>query len=325
MKSVEEMRGARIVAETVASIEPGESVLVVTDWRSTTVAERVAAAAEELGAEVTMTLMNPRERDGTEPPGSVAAAMQEADVILNPVERGMTHTSATRTALENGARFVDMIRLSPEQLVEGGLYADFEAVRPRVEDLADRITGAEQARVTTPAGTDATFGLSGRQGNSHPCIVDEPGGFTGAINVEANTSPVEGTTDGTLVFDASIPHLDIGLLDDEVVMTVEDGSVVVIEGGRAAERIERIWTELDDPAVYNIAQLAIGMNPECVEFDGTLQNDHGVYGSVHVGIGTSSNLGGHTKAPLHFDAMMAEPTVELDGELVLEDGSFVGI
>ena len=323
MKSVEQMRGAHIAIETVATVQPGESVLVVTDWRNTTVAERLAAAAEERGAEVTMTVMTPRERDGSEPPETVASAMAQADVILTPVERGISHSTATSEALDRGARFVDMIRLSPEQLVEGGLYADFAEIRPRVDALAERLTETNEIHVHTPAGTNATFGVEGRTGNSHPCIVDEPGTFTGAINVEANTSPVEGTTEGTLVFDASIPHLDIGVLDEDVIMEVENGSVTDIEGGPAAERIERIWTDLDDPAVYNIAQFAIGMNPECREFDGTLQNDHGVYGSVHVGIGTSSNLGGHTKAPLHFDAMMADPTVTFDDEVILDDGEFV--
>jgi leucyl aminopeptidase (aminopeptidase T) len=36
----------------------------------------------------------------------------------------------------------------------------------------------------------------------------------------------------------------------------------------------------------------------------------------------SSTLGGTTRAPVHFDAVMAAPTLELDGEVVLEDGEF---
>lgn len=68
--------------------------------------------------------------------------------------------------------------------------------------------------------------------------------------------------------------------------------------------IADVWGEHDDPAVYNIAQLGVGMNPECRTFTGWFSNDHGVFGTVHVGIGTSSNLGGTIRAPVHFDAMM---------------------
>lgn len=37
-----------------------------------------------------------------------------------------------------------------------------------------------------------------------------------------------------------------------------------------------------------------------------------------MGLGTSSNLGGTTRAPVHFDAMLSNPTLELHGEVVLE-------
>jgi leucyl aminopeptidase (aminopeptidase T) len=142
------------------------------------------------------------------------------------------------------------------------------------------------------------------------------------VHIEANISPVEGTTEGTAVFDGSIPNLDIGVLEDDVVMDIEEGSVTNVEGGKEAAKIRRVWSEQDDPAVYNIAQLAVGMNPRCTDFNGWFQNEHGVYGSAHLGIGTSSALGGVTQAPVHFDAMMSSPTLELDGEVVLEDGEF---
>jgi leucyl aminopeptidase (aminopeptidase T) len=322
MNSVEEMRGARIVVETCAGIRPDERVLVVGDWRTADVAERLAAAAEERDAEVSMTLMRPREYDGNPPPATVAAAMGEADVVLTPVSRSITHTPATRAALDGGARVLSQIDFEPENLIEGGLYADYEAVRPHCEEMGRRFGEADEARLTSPAGTDATFGLQDRPGNAHSGIAHEPGEFTATVNIESNVSPVEGTTEGRIVFDGSIPNLGIGVLDEPVELTVEDGRVVDVDGGRAAEKIARVWEEQDDPAVYNVAQLAVGMNPECTEFTGWGQNDHGVFGSAHVGIGTSSNLGGDTQAPVHFDGLMADPTLELDGEVVLEDGEF---
>jgi leucyl aminopeptidase (aminopeptidase T) len=322
MDSVQEMKGASIVVDTCAAVEPGEDVLVVSDWEVAGVAERVAAAANERDANVSMTLMDPREYDGNEPDETVAAAMMEADVIIMPVHRSITHSSATKRATENGARAISMVKFTPEQLTTGGLYADYEGMRPHCEEMARKFTEADEARVTSPQGTDVTVGLEGRTGNAHPGIADEPGEFTALVHIESNISPVEGTTEGTVVFDGAIPNLDIGVLDDPVIMEIEDGAVTSVEGGREANRIASVWAEHDDPAVYNIAQLAVGMNPECPEFNGWFSNDHGRYGNVHFGIGTSSNLGGTTRAPVHFDAMMAEPTLELDGEVVVEDGEF---
>lgn len=322
MDSIQEMKGASIVVDTCAGIQPGEDVLVVTDWEVAGVAERVAAAANERDANVTMAMMDPREYDGNEPEDTVAAAMMEADVIITPVHRSITHSSATAEAKENGARVISMVKFTDEQLVTGGLYADYEGMRPHCEEMARKFTEASEARVTSPQGTDVTVDLEGRDGNAHPGIADEPGEFTALVHIEANISPVEGGTDGTVVFDGAIPNLDIGVLEEPVRMEMEDGAVTAVEGGKEAKKIERVWAEHDDPAVYNIAQLAVGMNPECPEFNGWFSNDHGRYGNVHFGIGTSSNLGGTTRAPVHFDAMMAEPTLELDGEVVVEDGEF---
>jgi leucyl aminopeptidase (aminopeptidase T) len=316
------MKGASIVVDTCAGIQPDEDVLVVSDWEVADVAERVAAAANERDANVTMTMMDPREYDGNEPEPPVAAAMLETDVIVTPVHRSITHSSATAEAKEAGAQVISMVNFTDEQLVHGGPYADYEGMRPHCEEMAEKFGEAEEARITSPQGTDVTLGLKGRGGNAHPGIARESGEFTALVHIEANISPVEGTTNGTVVFDGVIPNLDIGVLESPVTMEIEDGAVTSVDGGKEAKRIADVWAEHDDPAVYNIVQLAVGMNPECPEFNSWLSNDHGRYGNVYFGIGTSSNLGGTTRAPVHFDAMMAEPTLELDGEVVLEDGEF---
>lgn len=321
MNSIEEMRGAAIVVDTCAKVQPDEEVLVVTDFRAAPIAERVAAAARERDANVSMTIMEPRKHNGNPPPNTVAAAMKEAEVIFHITYRSITHTAAARAAKDETTRWLSMVKFTPEQLVTGGLYADYEGMRQYCDEMAERFTAADEAHITSPQGTDVTVGLAGRTGNSHPGIADKPGQHTGLVNIEANISPVEGTTEGTVVFDGAVPDLDIGALDEPIVMEMADGAVTSIEGGTAADRIERVWAEYDTPAVYNIAQLAVGMNPECREFNDWMTHAHGVYGNVHFGIGTSTILGGETQAPVHFDAMMGEATLALDGEVVLEHGS----
>ncbi|MFB9808889.1 hypothetical protein ACFFQF_28960 [Haladaptatus pallidirubidus] len=102
MNSVQEMKGASIVVETCAAIEPGEDVLVVSDWQVANVAERVTAAAKERDANVSMILMDPRKYDGNEPEETVAAAMMEADVIITPVHRSITHSAPSHVQRSRG-------------------------------------------------------------------------------------------------------------------------------------------------------------------------------------------------------------------------------
>lgn len=316
------MQGARRLVEVCGTVKSGEKVLVVTDTDTLQVAQVIAAAAYERDAEVVLTQMTTRDMDEEEFPTMVAQAMKEADVVFLPTVKGTAHTEATRQALEAGARIVCLDQFHfEEMMVSGGLFADFERQRPVSERMAAILGEAETARVTSIHGTDIRMSIKGRPGNSHHCIVDRPGMFTAVPNIEANVAPVEGTAEGIIVFDASLPHFGIGLLRDPIRLTVKSGSVVKVEGGREARILARIWEECDDPAVYNIAQLAVGLNPECKEPNGIMLNDHGVYGSIHIGIGTSSNLGGHTKAATHLDGIMTGASLELDGVMVVENGT----
>jgi 2,5-dihydroxypyridine 5,6-dioxygenase len=101
-----------------------------------------------------------------------------------------------------------------------------------------------------------------------------------------------------------------------------DGVVQKIEGGRDAKNLERMWREQNDPNVYNIAQFAMGMNPLSHEVTGGIVHDHGVYGSVHFGIGTSSNLGGKVKATGHIDGILLDAQVWLDDQLLLSERNY---
>jgi leucyl aminopeptidase (aminopeptidase T) len=68
-----------------------------------------------------------------------------------------------------------------------------------------------------------------------------------------------------------------------------------------------------------VAELGVGLNPKCI-MQGIMLEDEGVYGSVHIGIGTNITLGGHVKAAIHYDLLMWGATIELDGNVILEKG-----
>jgi leucyl aminopeptidase (aminopeptidase T) len=313
--------GARKVVRILARVKAGEKVLIVADTDTPVVAEALATAALEITPEVVTTLMTPRAVDGDEPPAIVASALLAADVALIPVSYSISHSTAVRTALKHGTRVLSLPAATPDQLVRGGAEADFEAAAPTVRKMGELLTAAATAHLTTPAGTDCTFDLRGRSGNAHDCILDRPGKFSAFPNIEANISPVDGTAEGVIVFDGSIPNLRLGRLRDPVRCTVKKGNIVKVEGGPEADMIRKVWAEMGDAAVYNIAQLAIGLNPAIPMLTGVWAQDHGAFGTVHIGIGTSANLGGTTKAACHFDGMMYHPTLTLDGRVVLEGGA----
>lgn len=305
--------------EQSASLRAGECVAIVTDYEKLDLAAIVAAAARTQTSDVNLLVMPPRQLDGEEPPEAITAAMQHADLVVTLVARSITHTEAVQKALQAGARALMLTAFTPEMLLRGGIDYDFRANRPFCQLVAGLLGEANHARLTTPAGTDLRMDLTGRPANAHSGVVDAPGQMTTVPNVEASISPIEGSAVGIIVGDASLPYYEIGLLREPVRMDVADGRVISVSGGSQAGRIAKLMADQQDPNVYNIAQLSFGLNPEC-RMQGVMLEDEGVYGTAHIGIGTSSLLGGTVRAKMHFDIIMWNPTLELDGKTVLRDG-----
>ena len=322
MKEALMMQGARTIMDNCVSLKAGETVLIVTDMVQENIAKVLAAAAVERGAEVVVSTMKPRQRAGEEPPKLIAESMKFADVVLIPVSYSVTHTFAVKEAAENGARLLVLTDFTEEMLISGGIEADFRAIKPVCKGVADAYAKGSKVHVTSPGGTDLWLDITGRRGNALYCVV-EPGEFSTIPTVEANSSPVEGSANGRIVADASVPYLGIGVLNEPIVVDVKDGFITDIRGGRQAEVLKKDLASHNDPNCYNIAELGVGLNPKC-KLCGIMLEDEGVIPTAHIGIGTSITLGGTVKAPTHYDLLMWNPKIEVDGR-VLVDGDKVNL
>ena len=136
-----------------------------------------------------------------------------------------------------------------------------------------------------------------------------------AIASNSSLAPVEGTAEGVIVVNASIPGVSL-IREEPVRIHMEKGMAVAIEGGSEARMFRDLLTSFDDPGVYNLGELGVGMNPKCV-LDGTMMSDESVYGSIQLALGTSAYIGGTVKAAAHYDTILTDATLELDGRAVL--------
>ena len=318
MRNVMMAKGAHTVVNRCAGVKPGEHVLIVSEASRMPIAECLAEAVCAAGGEPTIAAMIPRERDGQEPPALIAAAMKAADVFLCVVGKSITHTQAVKEAIAGGSRGLVLTHFSEEMMVRGGIEADFPAIAPVCRGIAKALEGAREVHLTSTYGTDLTYSALGRRGNALYGVV-EPGQFSTIPTIEANVSPLEGTANGTIVANASVPYIGIGVLEEPIVCQVKDGRIISMEGGRQAEMLKRDLDSKNDPNVYNVAEMGMGLNPKC-RFCGFMLEDEGVRGSIHIGIGTSITLGGVVKAACHYDLIMTGATVVADGKTLLRDG-----
>ncbi|MCL4369912.1 MAG: hypothetical protein M1380_03260 [Chloroflexi bacterium] len=316
MRSMLMTRAARTLVD-LSGVKPGEHLLVLTDTEKFSIGQLVAGVGHEAGARVTFMVQPAGKIHGEELSPVVAAAMKAADVVIAPVLKNIAHTSARLEATKSGTRVLIFPEVTEEMMLGGGIEADFAALRPMVDRLAQKLHAARVARLTNAAGTDVTMSIEGRRGRAL-------NGFANAVDIaappgiEASTAPVEGTADGLVVVDGSIPGVGV-VRGEPVRIRVKEGRAVSIEGGSVGEGFRDLLASLNDPNVYLLGELGVGMNPKC-EIRGNMQDDEGMYGTAHVAFGTNKYIGGTNVAAGHYDVVIRKATLELDGETVVKEG-----
>ena len=292
-----------------------ESFLVVTDPDLREVGELLLEAGRAAGGAAHLLVIPGDRAPGSEPDPLTAAAMKAARAVVCPTRASLTHTRARREACAAGARVATMPGIDLEILLRAA-QADAEAVAARTRNLAERLRGKKQVRLTNPLGTDLTLSMEGRRVIASEGLIREPGAGGNLPSGEVYFAPVEGTTQGTLVVDGSFAGL--GKLSRPVRLTFREGIAREIEGGEEARRLEALL-EPHGGKARNAAELGIGAN-DAARISGNVLEDEKVLGTVHVALGNNLSMGGSVDVPLHLDGVLTRPTLEIDGEVYLRDG-----
>ncbi|MFM1650667.1 aminopeptidase [Brevibacillus sp. B_LB10_24] len=309
---------SRILKDSV-KLEAGESVCIVSDTNTAEIGEVFASCTAAMGAEPILLVITPRKTHGVEPPAVVAAAMKAADVILQPITYAITHTNATKEALQAGKRVLVMRGVTKELMLYGAVGADYKEIDRVSELVRKKMTNGGTVRIASPSGTDLRLSVEGRTGIMLTGLVKGPGTFAAMPDGEAAIAPVEGTAEGTLVIDHTMDG--IGLLDAPIRMKVEQGRVTSIEGGKSADKLRKLVEESDEGA-RNIAEFAIGTNPNA-RLIGNMAEDKKAEGTVHIAIGDSHVIGGTVESSIHLDGLLLAPTVWIDDECVVDNGKLL--
>jgi len=137
-------------------------------------------------------------------------------------------------------------------------------------------------------------------------------------------SPELETINGTIIFDGSVDP-PIGKLEEPIELTIKDGRVTEIKGGKDAEQFERWLEKFDDENMFRLAHICYGFNPGA-RLTGNILEDERVWGCTEWGLGYMSDYNyppDGIQAPTHTDGICLNSTVWLDDEKLLEKGSIV--
>jgi leucyl aminopeptidase (aminopeptidase T) len=325
-------------------LEKGEKLLVVTDistaeeWKSKDSTKLTEALERSLLAKTVSEIASEKFPDckvefyvypsigkhGTYPGKEVEEKMKAANVDVAITTYSLTHTDARVNACKAGARVASMPMFVAEMLYPGGpMASDYREIEKETKKIADLITKANEAKITSPGGTEITFRLKDRKGMVDAGIFTEKGAWGNLPSGEAYCAPVEGTASGKLVVEPNwYPDLK-----EKMTLVFKNGYVTeIVGGGKIGDEYRGLldFSKKGEPYTSrrNLAELGIGTNPNAKRPDNILESEK-IKGTVHLAIGDNSHMGGKVSADLHQDFIIPKPTWMLDGKAMMKDGKLL--
>jgi len=296
-------------------IRRNESLLIIVDDPLSKIGHAFYEEAKILSKKSHLLIIPEVENHGTEPPKSVADMMSESQVIVIITSRSLSHTRARRRASRKGARIASLPGINRESLIRT-MNGDYRALIRKSQKLADIMTIGRSARLTTPSGTDIRYSLLRMRGHADTGMIHEPGEFSNLPAGEGCAAPAANSCNGLIVVDGSFP--EIGKVSEPFRMRVKEGYVIRITGGGDAEKVRTLLRPFGRPG-RNIAEVGVGTNPHAV-FTGCTLEDEKVLGSVHVALGNNISFGGKISVKCHYDSVLLNPTLVIDGKTIVKDG-----
>ena len=325
-------------------LKDGEKIVVITDiptakeWKTKTSAKLAEAMERSILAKTVSEIAAEKfpknsvefftypsiGKHGTYPGKEVEDKMKSADVAVAITTYSLTHTDARVNACKAGKRVLSMPMFVAEMFYPGGpMTSDYREIDKETKKIAEWITKANQARVTSPGGTDISLSVKDRKGMVDAGIFTEKGAWGNLPSGEAYCAPVEGTANGKLVVEPNwYPDLK-----EKMTLVFKNGYVAeIVGGGKIGDEYRNLldFRRKDEPYISrrNLAELGIGTNPNAKRPDNILESEK-IKGTVHLAIGDNSHMGGKVSADLHQDFIIPKPTWMLDGKPVMKDGKLL--
>jgi leucyl aminopeptidase (aminopeptidase T) len=223
------------------------------------------------------------------------------------------------------AACVENMGIDYEQYIRSFVKAvnvDYRKIRKTGTFVASKIYGKSSVRVYDTKGTDLTFSIDNRHigvevgtledcflsGNE--CGVEVPGG-------EVYVAPIETSANGILVVDE---FRDYKIQNLELYF--REGKVENFKAERGSDVFRRLLDKAEGDK-DRIAEFGIGINYG-MKLTGYRIYDEKALGTAHIAIGNNTQLGGVNKASIHWDFVLRNPSIEVDGIPLMEKGKLLG-
>lgn len=207
-----------------------------------------------------------------------------------------------------------------EEFVYNAIDKDWAAQREHQEQMVERLDAAAEVRIVSGETTDMTMTVGAMTTGNDYGKQNLPGG-------EAYTVPVPDSVEGAVLFDK--PVVWEGREIEDAFLRFEDGEVVA----HSASKNETMLTSIleTDPGARRLGELGIGMNRDIDRFTSNILFDEKMGDTIHLAVGQAIEECVPEDMELNESAqhvdmivdMSEDSIIELDGDVVQRDGTFV--
>lgn len=201
---------------------------------------------------------------------------------------------------------------------------DYRDLSENARKLREIIRDSSEIHITTEKGTDLHLNIEGRRISLDDGIIDDEDMETGnrLLNLptgEVYTTPHENEVQGKVVFDVAFHR---GNRMEDIEVEFKNGIAKPIKARKGFSLFEQVLQNATGDR-YRIGELGIGLNPEVTRALGFVLTDEKIIGTIHLAFGENRSYGGKNESDLHWDVLVMEPTMAVDGKLIMDKGKLL--
>ena len=211
-----------------------------------------------------------------------------------------------------------------EELFWKAVLIDLDEMNDLNAWLFEKFEKGCEVHITSAKGTDIKFRMDDRK------VLIDAGHYTKEMVArgeimknlpcgEVYTTALEDSPEGTAIFDEV--YMQKGDMVKNLKCRFEKGHLVDSSADENYDVFRNLW-DVATGDRDRIAEFAIGTNPAVTRPIGDPLFDEKIFGSVHLAIGENRMYGGKADSSIHWDFVILEPTVIIDGETIVEAGKF---
>ena len=330
-------KGAYQAVNVCVQLKPGERVVIITDNKTKKVADVIKKEAERVSPGNTSVFVmedfGERPEDGSNPlkfPDKIKKEIEKADVSFYAAQTKKGELQSFRQPMlkliTGSKRHAHMPNIN-SLLMETGMCADYKKIQEISRRVYEIVKKAKEIKVTTPTGTRLIAEFSQKmKWVSYDGIINKPGFWSNLPDGEVATCVLN--IEGIVVVDGVLGDYfskKYGLLEKTpVTLKIENGRVISVRcDNQELVKDLKEYMKQDENA-NRIGEFAIGTNLSLNKLVGVLLQDEKFPG-VHIAIGHGypEKTGADWNSKAHVDAVLKNPTIDVDGRIIMKNGRFL--